>query len=260
MGGHAIRGLSLQDRPPRKSSCVGNKPAAPEVCVVQAGLQVCHCDPLLLWFRITIAQSPASLRETCLCRSGPALPIDTGVSCVFQSIPALAKEGPSGRKKLPAYRHVRPKVISQLDPESVLQPLPWVTVLAPHCPLQSVLCGGHHSPTTQPPQESCPLLVICVIGAPWQWIVVSHLPRGHPCALCRVAPAPPRLVFIAGCLWRLLLAGEWWVLPSLGCFTLVPASLLWPQRALPLFSQHNQSPCRGRLFASSFKDLAAQSF
>lgn len=156
---------------------------------------------------------------------------------------------------------MRPKVISQLDPESVLQPLPWVTVLAPHCPLQSVLCGGHHSPTTQPPQESCPLLVICVIGAPWQWVVVSHLPRGHPCALCQGCRLlhqglSSQLGVCRACSLlesggsSLLLAASLWV----------PASLLWPQRALPLFSQHNQSPCRGRLFASSFKDLAAQSF
>lgn len=48
---------------------------------------------------------------------------------------------------------------------------------------------------------------------------------------------------------------EWWVLPFLGCFTLVPASRPWPQTALPLFSQH--SP--GRLSASS-EYLVAQSF
>lgn len=57
-----------------------------------------------------------------------------------------------------------PKGIS----ESVLQPLPGVTVLSPRCPLQSVLHGGHHSLTTQPPQESYALQVIWVKGAPWQ--------------------------------------------------------------------------------------------
>lgn len=139
MGGHAGRGLSLQDRPPRKTSCVGNKPVAPEVCVVQAGLQVCHRDPLTaLVAQHYRAQSPASLRETCMCcRSGPALPIYRGVSCIFQSIPAQAEDGPSGRKKLPACTPVRPKVTSQIDPKSVFQPLPWVTDLTPRCPLQS---------------------------------------------------------------------------------------------------------------------------
>jgi hypothetical protein len=139
VGGHAGQGLSLQDRPPRKTSCVGNKPAAPEVCVMQSGLQACHRDPLTAFVaQHHCTQSPASLRETCMChRSGPALPIYTGISCIFQSIPAQAEECPSGRKKLPACTSVRPKVICQIDPESVLQPLPWVTDLIPRCPLQS---------------------------------------------------------------------------------------------------------------------------
>lgn len=158
-------------------------------------------------------------------------PSNTGV---FQSIPAQAEEGPSGRKKLlqAAYMPVRPKAIFLKDTESVLQPFHGglSSLHAAPCSLSFMVA------TTATPGELSSPGDLCE-GRPLA--VSSGLTSAERPPLCTepgVSPGLKRLVFTAGCLQCLLLAGERWVLPFLGCFTLVPASRTW---ALPLFSQHN---------------------